>query len=87
MTSYKTSASLCAGEIPQFPRSIEITEPNKRINRRLFIHDGTIQEVACDAMVLSVNQQLMPKGMIGVHESAGPELKAEVKKHAPKQVD
>ncbi|KAL5259189.1 hypothetical protein ACHWQZ_G009596 [Mnemiopsis leidyi] len=77
-----------AGEEPifQFPPDMDEVIPDFRVNKRIFIHDGSISEVECDVVVLSCSKSVAPRGMKAVYDIAGPELSKAARKLGPKQV-
>ena len=77
-----------SGEEPifQFPPDLHEVIPDFRVNKRIFIHDGSISEVECDVVVLSCSKSVAPRGMKAVYDIAGPELSKAARKLGPKQV-
>jgi len=75
-----------AGEIPSFPAGVEDIRPDFEVNKRIFIHDGSISEVDSDVVVLSCSKSVAPRGMKAAYEDGGPKLRSAARKLGPKQV-
>ncbi|XP_063680388.1 macro domain-containing protein PG1779-like isoform X1 [Bolinopsis microptera] len=75
-----------AGEIPSFPPGLDDAVPDFKVNKRIFIHDGSISELECDVITLSCSKSIAPTGMKAVYYQAGPELSRTARQLGPKQV-
>lgn len=74
-----------ADEIPTLPPALDDPVPNFSINRRIFLHDGSIAEIDCDVVVLSCNKNLKAKGMKMVFDEAGQEFISDAAGRGPRQ--
>ena len=69
-----------------FPSGLDDVIPDFRVNKRIFIHDGSITEVECDVIVVSCSKSVAPRGMKAVYDMAGLDLSRAARKLGPKQV-
>lgn len=75
-----------AGDIPNLPPGLDETSVDFKVNRKIFIHDGSIAELECDVIVVPALKNMAPNGLPLVYKAAGEELSKSAKKFAPKQI-
>ena len=79
-------SSYPVGDIPNLPPGLDETSVDFKVNRKIFIHDGSIAELECDVIVVPALKNMAPNGLPLVYKAAGEELSKSAKKFAPKQV-
>eukprot|EP00116_Pleurobrachia_bachei_P005919 sb/3466181/ len=70
------------GDIPKF-KTINQYRKHRDINRRIFIHDGSVTELECDVIAVSIDTKLSTNKLSQLIKYAGEEMATAASKHSP----